>query len=112
MHTDDAEQALRDGIASAGIAVRDIRRAFITHLHPDHMGMAGLLEGEGVEVVMHRPEIAGARRVWAADHKLIDETYVFFERHGMPEDVDRGMAEAWIAMGRPRRLGRAPRARR
>ena len=100
MHTDDAELALRNGIASAGIALHDIGRAFITHLHPDHMGMAGLLEGEGVEVVMHRPEIAGARRVWAADHGLIDETYVFFERHGMPDDVDRGMAEAWIAMGR------------
>jgi glyoxylase-like metal-dependent hydrolase (beta-lactamase superfamily II) len=100
MHTADRERAIRDGIASAGIAVRDIGRAFITHLHPDHMGMAGLLEGEGVEVVMHRPEIAGARRVWAADHKLIDETYEFFGRHGMPEDVDRQMAEAWIAMGR------------
>ena len=100
MHTEDAERALRDGIASAGLSVRDIRRAFITHLHPDHMGMAGLLEGEGVEVVMHRPEISGARRVWAADHQLIDETRVFFDHHGMPEDVDRGMAEAWIAMGR------------
>lgn len=100
IHTPEAEQALHGGIAEADIAMRDLRRAFITHLHPDHMGLAGTLERSGVEVLMHRPEIASAARVWAADHALIDETYAFFERHGMPADIDRGMAESWIAMGR------------
>lgn len=99
MHTPEGEQALRAGLAAAGLAIGDLRRAFITHLHPDHMGMAGTLMRGGVEVLMHRPEIAGARRVWAADHAVIEDTYAFFGRHGMPADVDRGMAEAWIAMG-------------
>ena len=100
MHTAEAEQALDRGLADAGIAMHDLRRAFITHLHPDHMGMAGTLERAGVGVVMHRPEIASARRVWAKDHALIDLTYTFFERHGMPADVDEGMRQAWIAMGK------------
>ncbi len=100
MHTPDAEQALNAGLAEADVAMRDLRGAFITHLHPDHMGMAGTLEKAGVDVTMHRPEIEGARRVWAADHELINETYGLFEQHGMPIDVGRGMAEAWIAMGR------------
>lgn len=98
MHTPEAEQALNAGLAESGLAMRDLRRAFITHLHPDHMGLAGTLERSGVEVLMHRPEIASAARVWAADHVLIDATYALFERHGMPADIDRGMAEAWIAM--------------
>jgi glyoxylase-like metal-dependent hydrolase (beta-lactamase superfamily II) len=100
MHTPEAEQALSGGLADVGIPMRALRRAFITHLHPDHMGLAGTLEAAGVEVLMHRPEIAGAARVWSAGHELIDETYAFFERHGMPRDVDEGMREAWIAMGR------------
>ena len=100
MHTPDAERALSDGLASIGLAMRQLRRAFITHLHPDHMGLAGTLEGAGVEVVMHRPEIALTRLVWSEDHELIDRTYTFFERHGMPRDVDEGMREAWIAIGR------------
>ena len=100
MHTDEAERALRAGLAEANVPMRELRRAFITHLHPDHMGLAGTLEREGVEIVMHRPEIASARRVWSPKHELIEETYVFFRRHGMPEDIDRGMADAWIAMGR------------
>jgi glyoxylase-like metal-dependent hydrolase (beta-lactamase superfamily II) len=80
--------------------MRALVRVFITHLHPDHMGLAGTLEDAGVEVLMHRPEIAAARRVWSKEHELIDETYEFFERHGMPHDVDEGMRVAWIAMGR------------
>jgi glyoxylase-like metal-dependent hydrolase (beta-lactamase superfamily II) len=100
MHTREAEQALAQGLADIGLEMSALRRAFITHLHPDHMGLAGTLERAGVEVAMHRPEIANARLVWATDHVLIDETYAFFERQGMPRDVDEGMREAWIAMGR------------
>lgn len=100
MHTPEAAEALDQGLAEIGVPMRSMRRAFITHLHPDHMGLAGTLEGAGVEVLMHRPEIATARLVWSKDHELIDRTYDFFERHGMPRDVDEGMREAWIAMGR------------
>jgi glyoxylase-like metal-dependent hydrolase (beta-lactamase superfamily II) len=100
MHTPQAEQALERGIADAGIKMGDLRRAFITHLHPDHMGLAGTLERAGVPVVMHRPEIARAALVWSKDHALIDLVYAFFKRHGMPPDIDEGMRQAWIAMGR------------
>ena len=40
-----------------------------------------------------------ARRVWSKGHEAIDATYRWFERHGMPHDVDEGMRQAWIAMG-------------
>ena len=35
---------------------------------------------------------------------MIDETYAWFERHGMPADVDEGMRRGDLA---PRRLGHA-----
>ncbi len=99
LHTPEAERALRDGLAAAGVALADLRHVFVTHLHPDHMGMAGLLERGGAEVLMHRPELEAARHVWAADRHRVDETYAWFERHGMPPDVDEGMRRAWIEMG-------------
>src|SRR5207247_8328142 len=99
LHTADAESVLRAALAEAGITVEDVRRVFVTHLHPDHIGMAGTLERAGAEVVMHAPEIANARRMWSRDHSMIDETYAWFERHGMPEDVDGGMRDAWLAGG-------------
>jgi glyoxylase-like metal-dependent hydrolase (beta-lactamase superfamily II) len=91
---------LRSAIGEVGIDLDDIQRVFVTHLHPDHLGMAGTLESAGAEVVMHGPELANASRMWSRDHAMVDETYRWFERHGMPPDVDQGMREAWLAMGR------------
>jgi glyoxylase-like metal-dependent hydrolase (beta-lactamase superfamily II) len=100
MHTKEAEVALRAGLADAGIALDDVRRVFVTHLHPDHIGMAGTLELAGAEVLMHGPELRNASRMWSRDHSMVDETYAWFERHGMPRDVDEGMRASWIEMGK------------
>jgi glyoxylase-like metal-dependent hydrolase (beta-lactamase superfamily II) len=100
LHTAEAEAVLRAALAGVPIRIEDVKRVFVTHLHPDHIGMAGSLERAGAEVVMHEPEIRSARRMWSRDHTMVDETYAWFERHGMPKDVDRQMREAWLAMGR------------
>ncbi len=96
LHTADAERDLDGGLADAGVRRKDVSLAFITHLHPDHLGMAGSLREAGADLVMHGPELEAARHVWAADHHLIDESYVYFARHGMPPDVDEGMRAAWV----------------
>ena len=100
LHTDEAVQTLNAAFAEANMRMADVKRLFLTHLHPDHMGLAGTFANAGTQVLMHRPEIDAARRVWSPGHELIDETYEWFERHGMPHDVDEGMREAWLAMGR------------
>jgi len=98
LHTAEGEAALRAGLADARVDLAGIRRVFVTHLHPDHLGMAGTLERAGAEVVMHRPEIAAARRVWGADHRDIEATYAHFARHGMPPEVNDGMRASWLEM--------------
>jgi glyoxylase-like metal-dependent hydrolase (beta-lactamase superfamily II) len=100
MHTNEAEAALRAALAEAGVAIEDVQRVFVTHLHPDHIGMAGTLEHAGAEIVMHGPELENATRMWSGDHSMIDETYAWFERHGMPRDVDEGMRASWLEIGR------------
>ena len=100
MHTKEAEAALRAALTDAGVALEDVRRVFVTHLHPDHIGMAGTLERAGAEIVMHGPEMENASRMWSRDHTMIDETYAWFERHGMPAAVDEGMRESWLEIGR------------
>lgn len=95
IHTPEAEAALREGLAAAGVKMAEIARVFVTHLHPDHYGMAGTLEREGASVVMHRPEAQRAREVWHHDGRLIDATYRWFALHGMPGEVNDGMRHAW-----------------
>ena len=100
IHTDEAEAALRAGLAAAGGALHGIARTFVTHLHPDHFGMAGTLERAGSSIVMHRPEAERARAVWAQDRLFIDATHAWFELHGMPAEVNEGMRQAWIELAR------------
>ena len=100
LHTEEAERALRSALSESGIDLGDVSRAFVTHVHPDHIGMAGTLEAAGAEIVMHGPEADHARELWAGDTKLADESARFFADHGMPPDVDDEMTKAWLAIGR------------
>ncbi len=52
--TDEAWAALQSGLRTAGYAVGDVRAALITHIHPDHFGLAGRLrEASGAWVALH-----------------------------------------------------------
>jgi glyoxylase-like metal-dependent hydrolase (beta-lactamase superfamily II) len=99
LHTEEGEQALRAGVRSAGIDLTDVKRVFVTHVHPDHIGMAGMVKTSGAEVLMHAPEAEHARRLWAGP-ALVDETHAWFARHGMPHDVDDAMRDTWLRLQR------------
>jgi len=100
LHTEEAEHALRSALGESSVELSDVARVFVTHVHPDHIGMAGTLERAGAEVVMHGPEAEHARRLWGGTNELIDIAARWFAGHGMPRDVDDQMREAWMAMGR------------
>lgn len=100
LHTEEAERALRSTLAESGLELDDVTRAFVTHVHPDHIGMAGTLERAGAEIVMHGPEADHARELWSHGTELIDAASVWFGRHGMPPDVDDQMRAAWLGIGR------------
>lgn len=96
LHTQSGERALRDGLAGAGLAPSDVRDVFVTHLHPDHIGLAGWLEQAGARIRMHAPEAEAARAMWFSGRGRIDQAVEWFRLHGMPEVSLEGMAEAWL----------------
>ena len=64
-NTDDAYQTLVAGLAEAGYAVEDVQGVMVTHIHPDHYGLAGRIrEASGAWVALH-----------PADADLIDDRY-------------------------------------
>lgn len=64
-----ARETWERGAAEVGLDLnRDVARIIVTHLHPDHIGLARWLEGRsGAPVWMLEGEIENARRLWNPD---------------------------------------------
>ena len=53
-NTDEAYQALDAGLATAGYGMADVQGVLVTHLHPDHYGLAGRVrDASGAWIALH-----------------------------------------------------------
>lgn len=68
-YTPDAFSSLEGGVRSLGLALTDISTIILTHVHPDHFGLAGRIKqlSPRTELLAHR---------WEAD--LIESRYIKF----------------------------------
>lgn len=82
--TADAWKTLFDG----PMAGRPIRRVIVTHLHPDHIGLAGwLVRRFGVELWMTRTDYLMCRNLVAdTGQEAPEEGIRFYKAAGFPED--------------------------
>ena len=84
-NTDEAWSALNAGIAQAGGSITDVEAVLVTHIHPDHYGLAGRVrEASGAWIGLH-PE----------DAVLLDD------RYSDTTDLVRRMTELLEASGVP-----------
>jgi glyoxylase-like metal-dependent hydrolase (beta-lactamase superfamily II) len=98
MHTAPAFETLRAALEERHIQWHDIRRIVLTHMHPDHMGMASrLLELTGAELAMHQAEAEHLNLVTAGNRRIpwLQEAY----RHsGVPQSLEITMEEHFEAI--------------
>jgi glyoxylase-like metal-dependent hydrolase (beta-lactamase superfamily II) len=93
METEPAFEALRAAMAERRIEWRDIRQIVLTHMHPDHMGMAAhLLELTGAELAMHQAEADHLRLVTSGNRRIpwLQEAYI---QSGVPLSLETKMEE-------------------
>jgi glyoxylase-like metal-dependent hydrolase (beta-lactamase superfamily II) len=86
-NTDDAFDALRAGMAQAGADLAEVQGVLVTHIHPDHYGLAGRIrESSGAWVALHPADAAliGARYVEPDD--LLQRVGALLRRVGAPPD--------------------------
>ena len=75
---------LEDALRASGAALTDISRLVITHPHPDHYGLAGLLvEKTGCELWMHS-EARADLEIYRDPGTAADELAAALARHGVP----------------------------
>jgi glyoxylase-like metal-dependent hydrolase (beta-lactamase superfamily II) len=76
-------ESLQSQLAELGLSFRDIRQVIVTHIHPDHYGMARRVkEDSGCEVLVHEKDIEFLR--WRQKDFQTLDINGWFESHGMP----------------------------
>lgn len=87
LNTPEAKQALETGLAAFGFHWSDIDRLIITHHHPDHYGLAGIIEERsGARVQMLDVEIGRGERYWHMLDEWLPGHLKHMRDHGLPAE--------------------------
>ena len=94
-YTPDAFSSLEVGLKGLGLTLEDIATIIVTHVHPDHFGLAGKIKqvSPRTELLTHRWEsdLIESRYVKFSD--LRDKMSAMLERHGVPP-LNRSLLES------------------
>ncbi|ADV67949.1 MBL fold metallo-hydrolase [Deinococcus maricopensis] len=86
LDTPEAQAAIEDALTALGLHWTDIERVIITHHHPDHYGLAGLIEERsGATIHMLDTDIARGARYWEKWQEWLPGHLRHFTDHGLPD---------------------------
>jgi glyoxylase-like metal-dependent hydrolase (beta-lactamase superfamily II) len=95
----EAFAALRDGLRFSGFGFKDIAQIVITHIHPDHYGLADKLKQmSGATLALSDIEKEFIDSRYAKTDDLLKEMKHLFESSGVPEEDLSELTEASMAV--------------
>ncbi len=80
----DARRAIERALAARGARPGDLDAVVLTHHHPDHYGLAGWFEQQGVPVYMLDVAIERDHVWWSCFEPWLERSAAHFRKHGMP----------------------------
>lgn len=89
IETPDARAAFDAALQAIGLADTDIERVYVTHMHPDHIGMSGRRALAGSRVFLMAGEEKRARYVWSAEP--LRDWIDYSREHGAGGDIPDGI---------------------
>ncbi len=86
-NTPEAFAALEDELREVGLTFEDIKRLLVTHVHPDHYGLAGRIkEVCGAQIIIHQRERDFIRSRYRAPDELLERISAWLTEHGVPRE--------------------------
>jgi len=84
-NTDDAFAALTHGLETVGTSVKDVQGILVTHIHPDHYGLAGRVrEASGAWIALHPADAKLIRDRYEEPTDLLTRVGTMLRRMGAP----------------------------
>ena len=85
--TDESWEALNAGLAEAGGSMGDVQAVVVTHLHPDHYGLAGRVrEASGAWVGLHPADATLLENRYHDTDELLERMRELMAMSGVPAD--------------------------
>ncbi|HWE57594.1 MAG TPA: MBL fold metallo-hydrolase [Acidimicrobiales bacterium] len=110
-NTDDAYAKLVEGLDEAGFAIDDVQGVLVTHIHPDHYGLAGRIrEASGAWIGLHPADAALIEDRYEEPADLIQKLGAMLRRDGAPAEEIATLQNAsmpvrpWVTTAIPDRL--------
>jgi glyoxylase-like metal-dependent hydrolase (beta-lactamase superfamily II) len=86
-NTDEAWTTLSDGLALAGGSMSDVRAVLVTHIHPDHYGLAGRIrETSGAWIGLHPEDAIMLESRYGDTDQLLENMTRLLVDSGVPAD--------------------------
>src|SRR2546421_1163132 len=85
-NTDDSFETLRAGLEGIGTRIEDVQGVMVTHIHPDHYGLAGRVrEASGAWVALHGEDAKLIHDRYEEPTDLLERMGAMLRRYGAPD---------------------------
>ena len=95
-NTNEALTSLRSGLKELGLEFTDIETILLTHVHPDHFGLAGRLKqlSPHTKILTHHWEMALIESRYIKFTELQKKMGILLRKHGVPDSIVGSMETA------------------
>jgi glyoxylase-like metal-dependent hydrolase (beta-lactamase superfamily II) len=92
---EDSFRALRDGLIRIGSSISDVRGVLVTHIHPDHYGLAGRIrEHSGAWIALHPADAQLISSRYQRPQELLVQVERVLKVAGAPADELEALRDA------------------
>jgi glyoxylase-like metal-dependent hydrolase (beta-lactamase superfamily II) len=97
-YTEEAFNVLLKSLMDLGLTLKDISTIIITHIHPDHFGLAGKIKqvSPKVRVFMHQWEASMIETRYVKVSELKDKMTLMLQSHGVPPVDSTTLESAYL----------------